>query len=78
MEVMKDPETGFTGERWLHDLYTRFVCVFQEQDFFPSGWSMLKKQGSARKPVILAFLTVCGISFWNAAPSSGSLWWCTP
>ena len=40
-----------------------FCVLFQEQDFFPSGWSMQKKQGSARKPVILAFLTVCGIIF---------------
>ena len=40
-----------------------FCVLFQEQDFFPSGWSMQKNQGSARKPVILAFLTVCGIIF---------------
>ena len=75
MEVMKDPETGFTGERWLHDLYT-LLCAFSGAGLLPSGWSM-QKQGSARKPVILAFLTVSG-SFLNAAPSSGSLWRCTP
>ena len=77
MEVMKDPETGFTGERWLRDLYT-LLCAFSGAGLLPFGLEYAKKQGSARKPVILAFLTVCGIIFWNAAPSSGGLWRCTP
>ena len=59
MEVMKDPETGFTGERWLHDLYT-LLCAFSGAGLLPFGLEYAKKQGSARKPVILAFLTVCG------------------
>ena len=62
MEVMKDPETGFTGERWLHDLYT-LLCAFSGAGLLPFGLEYAKKQGSARKPVILAFLTVCGIIF---------------
>ena len=62
MEVMKDPETGFTGERWLRDLYT-LLCAFSGAGLLPFGLEYAKKQGSARKPVILAFLTVCGIIF---------------
>ena len=62
MEVMKDPETGFTGERWFRDLYT-LLCAFSGAGLLPFGLEYAKKQGSARKPVILAFLTVCGIIF---------------
>ena len=62
MEVMKDPETGFTGERWLRDLYT-LLCAFSGAGLLPFGLEYAKKQGSARKPVILAFLTVCGLIF---------------
>lgn len=62
MEVMKDPETGFAGERWLRDLYT-LLCAFSGAGLLPFGLEYAKKQGSARKPVILAFLAVCGIIF---------------
>ena len=76
MEVMKDPETGFTGERWLRDLYT-LLCAFQEQDFFLSGWSM-QKTGKCQKTCDPGFSYSLRDHFWNAAPSSGSLWRCTP
>ena len=70
MEVMKDPETGFTGERWFRDLYTLLLDDIEKLngEIIESNRKYLemeyaKKQGSARKPVILAFLTVCGIIF---------------
>lgn len=44
----------------IRDVYA-FLCVFSGVGLLPFGLEKVEKQGSARKPVILAFLTVCGI-----------------
>lgn len=43
MEVMKDPETGFTGERWLRDLYT-LLCAFSGAGLLPFGLEYAKNK----------------------------------
>ena len=43
MEVMKDPETGFTGERWLRDLYT-LLCAFSGAGLLPFGLEYAKNR----------------------------------
>ena len=48
MEVMKDPETGFTGERWLRDLYT-LLCAFSGAGLLPFGLEYAKKQQGKNK-----------------------------
>ena len=73
MEVMKDPETGFTGERWFRDLYTLLCVLFQEQDFFPSPW-IKQKNREVQENLISRAAYSMRDHFWNAAPSSGSFW----
>lgn len=77
MEVMKDPETGFTGERWFRDLYT-LLCAFSGAGLLPFGLEYAKKTGKCQKTCDPGFSYSLRDHFWNAAPSSGSFWRCTP
>lgn len=52
--------SGISGKWMIRDVYA-FLCVFSGVGLLPFGLEKVEKQGSARKPVILAFLTVCGI-----------------
>ncbi len=51
---------GFSIDQLVQDFYA-LLCAFSGVGLLPFGLEKVEKQGSARKPVILAFLTVCGI-----------------
>ena len=55
-------ETGkiFSGADWTRNTYG-LLCAFAGVGLLPFALEKVEKQGSARKPVILAILTVCGI-----------------
>lgn len=61
METVEGAGGGFSLNPLMRDLYT-LLCAFSGVGLLPFGLEKVEKQGSARKPVILAFLTVCGIA----------------
>ena len=60
LETVEGTGSRFSGKWMIRDVYA-FLCVFSGVGLLPFGLEKVEKQGSARKPVILAFLTVCGI-----------------
>ena len=62
LETVEGTGSRFSGKWMIRDVYA-FLCVFSGVGLLPFGLEKVEKQGSARKPVILAFLTVCGIIF---------------
>ena len=54
-------ETGFFfGRGWIQSTWG-LLCAFSGVGLLPFALEKVEKPGSARKPLILAFLTVCGI-----------------
>ena len=54
-------ETGFfSGRGWIQSTWG-LLCTFSGVGLLPFALEKVEKPGSARKPLILAFLTVCGI-----------------
>lgn len=60
LETVEGAGGGFSADQLIQDFYA-LLCAFSGVGLLPFGLEKVEKQGSARKPVILAFLTVCGI-----------------
>ena len=60
LEVIRGNAGGLRGDWLMKDMYG-LLCAFAGVGLLPFGLESVEKQGSARKPVILALLAVCGI-----------------
>lgn len=60
LETVEGAGGGFSIDQLVQDFYA-LLCAFSGVGLLPFGLEKVEKQGSARKSVILAFLTVCGI-----------------
>lgn len=60
LETVEGTGGRLSGKWMIRDVYA-LLCAFSGVGLLPFGLEKVEKQGSARKPVILAFLTVCGI-----------------
>ena len=60
LETVEGTGGNFSVDQLVQDFYA-LLCAFSGVGLLPFGLEKVEKQGSARKSVILAFLTVCGI-----------------
>lgn len=60
LEVWNGENSGFSGEEWLGSTWG-LLSAFSGVGLLPFALDAVEKQGSARKPLILGLLIVCGV-----------------
>lgn len=60
LEVWNGEGSGFSGREWIRSTWG-ILSAFSGVGLLPFALEAVEKQGSARKPLILGLLTVCGI-----------------
>lgn len=60
LEVWNGENSGFSGEEWMGSTWG-LLSAFSGVGLLPFALDAVEKQGSARKPLILGLLTVCGV-----------------
>ena len=60
LEVWNGESSGISGREWIRSTWG-ILSAFSGVGLLPFAMEAVEKQGSARKPLILGLLTVCGI-----------------